>query len=140
MFSQERLDTLYVIFDQKNGDRKIIDNDEIHFVLKADDWFKINSRHRLTFLHKENDQKYNPKKGLDLSSGLEAVEKVNSYLNAMSLECEKLNKKKNRKHCLIIKNPPAYYYNNYFKKIFIYEKLNETEGMLYEVKWNWSIE
>ncbi|KQS46441.1 hypothetical protein ASG38_11595 [Flavobacterium sp. Leaf359] len=116
-------ETIYICFDKNNGDEKYSDTETINFYLK--DKSVTKSNHKLAFvfdssgIKKEVNFKDYEKK---LISVKQAIQKVNNYLKK-------------------IKRPVvAYYYNDYFDKIYIYEKLSDNKGILYKVKWNWSIE
>jgi len=116
-------ENVYIYFDSAKGDRKFNENGLITFWLKDDSIVKEKG-HRLKFTFKNIQNRIKYKEiSKKLISGIDATIKVNNYLA-----------KKPYRPVV------AYYYNSYFKHIYIYEKINEDEGILYNVKWEWAIE
>lgn len=116
-------ESIYIKFDKNVGDTKFCSDSEINFYLNDKNIAKGN--HKLKFVFNKKGIKKTvsfEKIKHKIISGKQAINKVDAYL-----------KKQNRP---IV----AYYYNDYFKRIFLYEKISDIEGNLYEVKWDWYIE
>lgn len=140
-FSQEKKESIIIVFDVMKGDKKITENNLTTFILNENDSVKASSKHLLIFTSNNDTNNKNliiSKVESKLINGLHAIKKVELYLQKKALECEK--KSKNKIHCQTIRNPAAYYYNNYFDTIFIYEKISEVKGLLHKVNWIWGIE
>ena len=139
-FSQEKLDTIYILFDSTKGDKKIANGKDVRFVFYENESIKLSTAHRLYFDLVNANQKKICFSSVEtkIINSKEAIKKVDEYLNHKAIDCEKAHK--DNTHCSIIRNPGLYYYNNYFKKIYLYEKTDNDNGILYEVKWNWAIE
>lgn len=139
-FSQEKLDTIYILFDSTKGDKKITNGKDVRFVFYENESIKLSTAHRLYFDLVNANQKKICFSSVEtkIINSKEAIKKVDEYLNHKAIDCEKAHK--DNIHCSIIRNPGLYYYNNYFKKIYLYEKTDNDNGILYEVKWNWAIE
>lgn len=139
-FSQEKLDTIYILFDSSKGDKKISGGKELRFIFHENESIKLSTAHRLYFDLVNGNQKEVCFSILEskIINSKDAIKKVDEFLNRKAIECEKAHN--DNTHCYIIRNPGMYYYNNYFKKIYIYEKTDHKKGVLYEVKWNWAIE
>ena len=70
-----------------------------------------------------------------LISKAQANQKVRDYLEIKAVEFENNTGYKGN----FIRNSP-YNFNNYFTKIYIYEKIDEEWGYLYSVSWKYAIE
>jgi hypothetical protein len=121
----QQKEPLYLLFDKSRGDTCRALSVGIGFALKEHD--KLGSSgHKLdNFIYKPSIHKkrvvgYSEVKGM-LISGLQAIEKVENYLEQNG---------NNR-----FKTP--YYYNSYFSVVYLYEKIDDDRGNLYEVTWQW---
>lgn len=116
-------ESIYICFDKNNGDKKYSDNKTTNFYLNEKSIVK--GDHTLKFVFE--------------NSGIKKIVSFKDYENKIISEEEAMQRvdtylKKNYRPIV------AYYYNDYFEKIYLYERLSSKEGILYEVKWNWSIE
>lgn len=127
-------ETVYIFFKENSGNKKIKENDSITFLIHSEQLI-FNSRR-----DKRRQINYDTIKD-SLISISEAKEKASEYLERSAEE-----KKKNAKDSLdlliikFLKNPGVYYYNSYFKEIYVFEMVDSNQGFLYPVKWNWYIE
>ncbi|OYQ46132.1 hypothetical protein CHU92_01585 [Flavobacterium cyanobacteriorum] len=88
---------------------------------------------------------YNPKKHktkkVDYTSvkkNLVSKDKANMNTKAIIENEAKAFERKTGLKGNMIRNPP-YNFTRYYKKIFIYVKINDGEGILYEVEWRYAI-
>lgn len=129
----EKKETLYILFDEEvNGNRYMMnDKGKLIFYIQP----TIDASY---FSYEKSKQckkliEYEKVKS-DLISKKTANQKVIDYLKDKSLEFKKKTGVKG------LPPIPPFYYNSYFKKIYIYRKIDETCGMLYEVSWIYAIE
>lgn len=131
-FSQEKQD-IYICYDRDNNKNNVFEdqNQKVFYLYPH-----IDADH---FIHKKNthDAKVVEYKSIKskLISKAGANKKVKDYLD---LKAKKFEKDTGLK-ANIIRNSP-YYPSSYFKKIYIYEKTNDSTGILYEVEWLYAIE
>ncbi|WP_165764563.1 hypothetical protein [Flavobacterium cyanobacteriorum] len=135
--AQEK-ETIIILFD-KERDIKSTDGCKTNFKLAFRDSTEINFQHILSFNYncKKLDKKKIKIKDITVISAETALDKVRQYLDIKAKQCEDELKEKDKTPCQLIRHPPGYNYNNYFAKIYIFEKLTDNKGVLYEVTWDW---
>lgn len=133
-FSQtKKKETLYILFDSREKGNKCIETDtgDLIFYIQP----TIDASY---FKHKNSSDtrklvRYKNFKPL-LITKITANQKVVDYLKNKSKDFEQSTGEKG------LPPIPPYHYNSYFEKIYIYEKIDKTSGVLYEVSWNYAIQ
>lgn len=141
VFSQQDKETLYVFLGEEvYTSIRANKGKSITFSFKKD--VIKNKRHRTShFVYNAAIDTAYTIKYTDIKNKLisinEAVARVENYLEVRAKECEEEYGSSDA--CNVIRNPPVYNYNNYFDKIYIFEKITDNEGVLYEVTWRFFI-
>lgn len=127
-------ETIYLSFDESKGDKKTEGDNRIRFIIGQENFLfdpQKNSQRNL---------KYDDVKKC-LITIEQAKEKANEYLERVKRDFEKQARDSADKRIAgYIKNPGIYYYNRYFKAIYVFTEEKKGEGILYEVKWETFIE
>lgn len=126
-------ETIYISYDKSKKKDKIGTKERVRFILDSESFLyqaTKNCKTKIAFNQIKDS----------LVTIQQAKQKANEYLERVVEEWKKQAQNKSKKITEFIKNTEIPYYNRYFNKIYIFEKLNKKKGILYEVKWESFIE
>ncbi|SMO85072.1 hypothetical protein SAMN06265219_112157 [Gracilimonas mengyeensis] len=113
---------------------KLETKNTIRFIIQSESFLHKREEHATTQITYSNIKD-------SLISTDKAREKAFSYLARFAKKWQEKAATEEEKEILgYIRNPPVLYYNDYFETIYVFEKTNEKEGILYEVIWESFIE
>lgn len=140
IFAQEKKESVYICLDKGTKNVQNTQSKSIIFSFKKD-IIKNKRHHTSYFVYNATIDTLYKVKYTEIENKLisinEAITKVEDYLASKAKECEKQYGDSDT--CNVIRYPPVYNYDTYFDKIYIFEKANNNEGILYEVTWRYFI-